>query len=114
MKFFFKILIFILIASVSNTSYAYNDGLLADQKIRFIQVYPNPASISINFETTNLSDKNFVLTVYNFIGKKVDEIKLTTNKANISLANYYRGLYVYQLRDKQGQLVESGKFQVVK
>lgn len=100
--------------SASHISYAYNDGLLIDQKIRFIQVYPNPASTNISFETTNISEKNFVLTVYNFIGKKVDEIKLTSNKANISLTNYFRGLYVYQLRDKQGQLIETGKFQVVK
>ena len=105
----------VLVVSAANFSYATNDGLFPpEQRIKLIQVYPNPASTNINFETTNLSERNLVLTVYNFIGKKVEEIKLNSNKVNISLNNYYRGLYVYQLRDKQGQLIESGKFQVAK
>jgi hypothetical protein len=116
MRFLYKILLLIVvIAFTSQSSFAgNNDGILGDQKIRFIQCYPNPATTNISFETNNVSDKSLTLTIYNFIGKKVDEIKLSGNKVNISLDNYYRGLYVYQLRDKQGLLIESGKFQVAK
>lgn len=28
--------------------------------------------------------------------------------------NYYRGIYIYQLRDLNGRMIESGKFQVIK
>lgn len=116
MKFFYKILFTtFFIAAASSPSYATNDGLFPpEQRIKLIQVYPNPATTSINFENTSAADKNFVLTIYNFIGKKVDEVKLNNTKTNLSLDNYYRGLYVYQLRDKQGMLIESGKFQVIK
>ena len=36
------------------------------------------------------------------------------NKFSIDLGNFTRGVYVYQLRDKTGKLVETGKFQVSK
>jgi len=113
MKILYKILFICLFVAPSICSYA-TDGILPEQKIRFVQCYPNPATTSVNFETSNVSDKNLILTVYNFIGKKVEEVKLSTNKINIPLDNYYRGLYVYQLRNKQGQLIESGKFQIIK
>lgn len=115
MKLLYKILFtFLLVASTVGSTYAFNDGFIYDQKIRLIQAYPNPATTNINFESNNINEKGFVISIYNFIGKKVDEVKLNGSKVNIPLNNYYRGLYVYQLRDKQGQLIESGKFQVVK
>lgn len=113
MKLFCKIL-FLAIVMVHSLPSLASDGLLPDQRIRFVQCYPNPATTSINFEASNNLDKNLVLTVYNFIGKKVEDVKLNSNKINIPLDNYYRGLYIYQLRNKQGQLIESGKFQVIK
>ena len=48
------------------------------------------------------------------MGKKVNEFKPGSDRINISLEGYYRGVYIYQLRDKNGKIVESGKFQVVR
>ena len=43
------------------------------------------------------------------------EIRLTDSKLTINFDNNYsRGLYIYQLQDLSGKLVESGKFQVNK
>ena len=40
---------------------------------------------------------------------------ITDAKLNIVLDdNYYRGIYVYQLHDQTGKIIESGKFQVSK
>lgn len=36
------------------------------------------------------------------------------DKTIIDLSNFTRGVYVYQLFDKAGKLVETGKFQVSK
>jgi len=44
----------------------------------------------------------------------VDEVKIVDAKMTISLIEYYRGIYIFQIRDKQGNIVDSGKFQVVK
>ena len=43
------------------------------------------------------------------------ETRITDAKLNIVLDdNYYRGIYVYQLHDQTGKIIESGKFQVSK
>jgi hypothetical protein len=42
------------------------------------------------------------------------EMKATEPKLTISLTDFYRGVYIFQVRDGQGNIVESGKFQVVK
>ncbi len=81
-------------------------------KVRF---FPNPATSVINFEFQKTNPETvYTLQVYNFIGKKVAEIIVANNKASVSLDNYFRGVYIFQLRDKTGRILESGKFQVVK
>ncbi len=113
MKKFFYILI--LIAGFNFSSFAQNKvSALGDLTVKFIKFYPNPANSVINFEFDKGYDKSFSLEVYNFIGKKVFTLKTVTPKINISLTDFYRGVYIYQLRDRSGKIVESGKFQVIK
>ncbi|MES2006459.1 MAG: T9SS type A sorting domain-containing protein [Bacteroidota bacterium] len=77
--------------------------------------YPNPATSYINFTFEKTIDKTYSLQVYNFIGRKMNDIRINDAKITINLDdNYFRGLYVYQLRDQSGRIVESGKFQVNK
>ncbi|MEO8171716.1 MAG: T9SS type A sorting domain-containing protein [Sediminibacterium sp.] len=77
--------------------------------------YPNPATTYINFTFDKTVDKTYTLQVYNFIGRKMNDIRITDAKLTINLDdNYFRGLYVYQLRDQSGRIIESGKFQVSK
>ena len=81
-------------------------------KVRF---YPNPATTVINFEFKKTNPEAvYTLQVYNFIGKKVSEIVVANNKTSVNLDNYFRGVYIFQLRDKTGRIIESGKFQVAK
>jgi hypothetical protein len=48
------------------------------------------------------------------MGKKIIEIKNTPSRINLNLVDFFRGIYIYQLRDKNGNIMETGKFQVVK
>jgi len=48
------------------------------------------------------------------MGKKVSEVTKLLPRTVLTLEDFYRGIYVYQLRDKDGKIIESGKFQVVK
>ena len=82
--------------------------------VKTVKFYPNPAISFINFEFERTYDKSYSLLIYNFIGKKVVEMKISEQKINISLTDFYRGVYIFQLRDKSGNIVESGKFQVAK
>ncbi|HEY0273266.1 MAG TPA: T9SS type A sorting domain-containing protein [Chitinophaga sp.] len=76
--------------------------------------YPNPATSRINFEIQKNNDKHYALIVYNFLGKKMEEIKDLSYRTELNLDNYYTGIYIYQLRDQTGNIVESGKFNVIK
>ena len=79
-----------------------------------IKFYPNPATTVINFEFSKANQKELTLQVYNFIGKKVYEANNLNQKTTVSLTDFYRGVYIFQLRDKSGRIIESGKFQVAK
>lgn len=81
---------------------------------KVVKAYPNPATTKIFFEIQRNNDKVYEIIVYNFLGKKVDHLKNLNNRTTLPLDNYYSGLYIFQLREKDGTLVESGKFNVVK
>jgi hypothetical protein len=107
-----KQLIFIVLLGVFAPAMAQDKVLSdADKVVRF---YPNPASTVINFEFNQSIDRNYTLQIYNFVGKKVIERTNLAAKTSLPLNDFYRGVYVFQLRDKSGKIIESGKFQVAK
>ena len=82
---------------------------------KIVKLYPNPATTTINFEIQHHNNNRlYDLIVYNFLGKKIDQLKGIGPRTTVSLDNYYNGLYIFQLRDQRGNLIESGKFNVVK
>lgn len=83
-----------------------------DAPVKIVKFYPNPATTSITFELPKGS--SYTLQIYNFMGKKVYEIKNTAVSNLIDLNNFTRGVYIFQLRNASGKIVESGKFQVSK
>jgi hypothetical protein len=85
-----------------------------DPVAKIIRYYPNPAISFITFDFQQTDDKTYSLQIYNFIGKKVHEVSKVTPKTVVDLADFYRGVYIFQLRDKGGKVIESGKFQVSK
>ena len=104
--------IFIFIAGFQLSSNAQLKHF-ANDAVKTVKFYPNPATSFINFEFTENYNDSYTLEIFNFIGKKIEEIKVTDQKMTVSLSNYYRGIYIFQLRDKQGNIIESGKFQVI-
>ena len=111
LKIFFYIFLFIAafhFSSTAQVSRTINDA------VKTVKSYPNPATTYINFEFEKKDVNSYSLLIFNFIGKKIEELKIVDAKMTISVIDYYRGLYIFQLRDKQGNIAESGKFQVVK
>ena len=109
--------IFILLFTLTISSFAQQviegDNNTIEVAIKIVRFFPNPASSVINFEF-NGSDKYCTLQIYNFLGKKMSDEQISNTKLTYNLDNYYRGLYIFQVRDKGGNIVESGKFQVIK
>jgi hypothetical protein len=81
---------------------------------RIIKFYPNPAASFINFDFQKNYEKGYSIQVYNFLGKQMSEIKNVSPKTSLNVSDYYRGIYIYQLKDNNGKIVESGKFQVAR
>jgi|SRR5580704_13701491 Secretion system C-terminal sorting domain len=80
-----------------------------------LRFYPNPATSFITFEDIlKKYDKNYSIQIFNFLGKKVYEFSLSDQKNIVNVSDFFRGIYIFQLRDPTGKIVESGKFQVTK
>jgi hypothetical protein len=116
MGIFYILITFILVTTTQAKSQARMSIPEAGQKI--VKFYPNPAISYITFEldrdlNTN-TNKNYSLQIYNFLGKKVYEVAMANPQTKIDLTNFVRGLYIFQLKDQNGRVTESDKFQVNK
>jgi hypothetical protein len=108
-------LILILLFGLIFTSFAQiKTSGSGDEEAKYLKFYPNPATTTIAFEFVSDFDKSYSIQIYNFMGKKVYELKATSQTVTLPLDDFFRGMYIYQLRDGNGTIVESGKFQVVK
>ena len=76
--------------------------------------YPNPATTIINFDFLTGIDKPYRLQLFNFMGRKIYETGTSLQHVVIPLNGFFRGVYIYQVRDKNGKILDSGKFQVIK
>ena len=81
---------------------------------KIVRFYPNPASSMITFDFQNNFDKSYSFQIYNFLGKKVYDAPSVTPKTVVNLSDFYRGVYIFQIRDKNGKIIDSGRFQVEK
>ena len=107
--------ILILLFGLTFTSIAQNKpGITPDGTAKIIKFFPNPATSNINFELQTGYDRSFTLQIFNFMGKKVYELLPSNQRINLSLSGFYRGVYIFQLRDKSGKIIDSGRFQVIK
>ncbi len=110
MKFFYLLTFISLLAFPAKSQTSRN--LPQDAPARVIRFYPNPAVSQITFDLEQVPEKNYSFQVYNFVGKKVLDIPAVSQKTIVNVTDFYRGVYIFQLRDKNGKLIDSGKFQV--
>ena len=69
-------------------------------QVKMMKFYPNLLPrLSISEFQRNF-DKSYSLQIFNFMGKKVYELKTLSPCININLDEFYRGIYIFQLRDK--------------
>ena len=106
------ILSFILLTATCSQGQSRNP--LPDGTGSILRFYPNPATSMITFDFQKNLERGHTIQLYNFLGKKVYEVTNPNQKTIINLSDYNRGVYIYQLFDKTGKLIESGKFQVSK
>ncbi len=111
MKQLFYILSFTFL--FANQSVGQSRAAGTDPGDRLVKTYPNPAQAYITFDMQANYKTGLTLKVFNgLLGKKMYETQNMSAKVTINLSNYSRGIYIYQLVDVAGKIVESGKFQV--
>lgn len=82
--------------------------------IKQVQFFPNPASTSINFEFKYTVERGSVIQFYSFLGRKMASLPITGKRMQVNLNDYITGIYIFQVRDASGRMIESNKFQVAK
>ncbi|MEO7311025.1 MAG: T9SS type A sorting domain-containing protein [Chitinophagaceae bacterium] len=109
MKNFITIFIFSLLTTCAFAQHSWAQG---STEVKIVKFYPNPATSFITFDIQRQVEKGYVIQIYNCLGRRVISVVISSNKVTVPLENLFRGLYIFQLRDKNGSIVESNKFQV--
>jgi hypothetical protein len=87
---------------------------MPDPEPKIVKYYPNPAVSFITFEVTRDAGKTYTLQIFNFLGRKVKDVADVNSKTVVNLSDFVRGLYIFQLKEPNGRVTESGTFQVNK
>ena len=87
------------------------EQLINNNKV-IVDVYPNPASTEVNFAITGADAHS--IAVYDMTGRKVNTIPVKDNMARTTATGYTAGLYIYEVFDKNGNLMGNGKFNVTR
>lgn len=112
MRIFYILITIILVTTTQAKSQARLP--VPDTEGKIVKFYPNPAVSYITFELDKDNiNKTYSLQIYNFLGRKVYEA-VVTSQTKVDLTNFVRGLYIFQLKDQNGRVTESDKFQVNK
>ncbi len=115
MRLFYLVLLIVVFSSASSKAQGRLTPFPDNGSTATIKFYPNPAVSYITFEDAlKKYDKNYTIQLFNFLGKKVFEFSLSDQKYVVNVSDFFRGIYIFQLRDPTGKIVESGKFQVTK
>ena len=116
MRIFYILFIALLVTGQVKSQDKSSSSQDQNTEIKVVKFYPNPATSLITFEFKKEPEDNktYSFQVFNFPGKKMYETDNVSAKTVIDLSNFFRGIYVYQLKDQSGRIIESGKFMVVK
>ena len=112
MRIFYILLSIILLTSTQAKSQA--KGPMPDPEPRIVKFYPNPAVSFITFEVAKEPNKSYTLQIFNFLGRKVKDVTDITSKTVVNLSELVRGIYIFQLKESNGRVTDSGIFQVNK
>jgi hypothetical protein len=112
MRIFYILLSIILLSSTQAKSQAR--GPMPDPEPKIIKYYPNPAVSFITFEIAKESNKTYTLLIFNFLGKKVKDVPDIGSKTVVNLSDLVRGIYIFQLKEQNGRVTDSGTFQINK
>ncbi len=118
MKIFFTLLLTVICvflqAQNANTRTGDVFGFATSTAVKILKTYPNPATTYITFEFQRSYTAGLSIEIFDLPGKKVASAGNLQSSTTVQLQNFYRGVYIYKLLDKNRKVLESGKIQIVK
>ena len=75
-------------------------------------VYPNPATNSVTFSFPDNSPKTII--IFDITGKKMESDLVKNTSIILNTGGLAGGLYIYQISDLSGGLLQTGKLSIVK
>ncbi len=114
MRIFYIFLSFILLTATQVKAQSTGGAPQDPAEAMHVKFYPNPATSFINFEFVKANNESYSFQVFNFLGKKVYELTNLTTKTVINLTDFSRGIYIFMLKDQNGRIIQTGRFQVTK
>lgn len=77
-----------------------------------LSVFPNPATNFVNFSTPSIDATKVIVIDIN--GKIIVSENMEAGKLKLNTSNFATGIYMYQIADKNNQILTTGKFNVSK
>jgi hypothetical protein len=77
-----------------------------------VKFFPNPAANFITFEIKEPVERGTVIQVFSFLGRQIASVPVNAQRITVNVSEYFRGIYVFQLRAPNGKILETNKFQV--
>jgi hypothetical protein len=78
----------------------------------YVKLYPNPVINMLQVEYRVGIQRELTLKVYDMSGREVMERKQLKSGDQVNMRGLLRGVYQYQLLDKVGKLITSGKIMI--
>lgn len=75
-----------------------------------VSVYPNPCTNQVNFVT--IGHNTSYINIFDVTGRKVEAVEMKNNMVNVNTASYASGMYLYNMTDENGNILDHGKFMV--
>ena len=75
-----------------------------------VSAYPNPCTSQITFQAPG-NDVQFI-NVYDVAGRKLEQVEMKNGMNTLNTSSYAGGMYLYTLTDRNGNILDRGKFMV--
>ena len=83
---------------------------IQNQEMNFVNVYPNPATNKVYFAINDNQAKNIQIMDIN--GKIIENRVISNSIEEINVEAYVRGLYTYQISNKNGNVIKSSRINI--
>jgi hypothetical protein len=111
-KYIVAILLFTIIAANSLFAQKSPMPIGEGEDKTTVRFYPNPAVNFITFEMKKPVEPGTAIHVFSFLGRQIAQVPVNAQRVTVNVSDYFRGVYVFQLRAPSGRIIETNKFQV--